>query len=99
MIPYKIDERMTFVNPLKLREYLSAGLPVVSTAVPEVKRYASMCAIASTPDEFIAAIEKALAQTTPSARGARSQAMKNETWAARVADVSRTIETIAQRKK
>ena len=40
MIPYRIDERMTFVNPLKLREYLSAGLPVVSTPVPEVRRYA-----------------------------------------------------------
>ena len=37
-IPYRIDERMTFVNPIKLREYLSAGLPVVSTPVPEVLR-------------------------------------------------------------
>lgn len=98
IIPYKIDERMTFVNPLKMREYLSAGLPVVSTPVPEVKRYAQMCAIASTPDEFIAAIERALTETGPASRGARSQSMANETWAARVADVTRTVDEIAQRK-
>ena len=36
IIPYIVNERMHYVNPLKLREYLSAGLPVVSTAVPEV---------------------------------------------------------------
>lgn len=98
MIPYRIDERMAFVNPLKLREYLSAGIPVVSTAVPEVMRYASMCEIATTPDDFIAAIERVLADTTPAARRARSAAMANETWAARVAEVTRTVEQIAQRK-
>lgn len=98
IIPYKIDERMTFVNPLKMREYLSAGLPVVSTPVPEVKRYAEMCAIAATPDEFVAAIERALTETSPAARGARSRAMKNETWAARVADVTRTVDQIAEKK-
>ena len=98
MIPYRIDERMTFVNPLKLREYLSAGLPVVSTAVPEVMRYASTCTIATTPDEFVAGLEHALADTGPAARNARSASMKNETWAARVATVTRTIDEIAQRK-
>ncbi|CAN5909364.1 glycosyltransferase family 1 protein [soil metagenome] len=98
MIPYRIDERMAFVNPLKLREYLSAGLPVVSTAVPEVKRYANMCTIASTGDEFVAAIENALADTSLVARGKRSAAMKNETWAARVADVTRTVDQIAHRR-
>ena len=99
LIPYRIDERMPFVNPLKLREYLSAGLPVVSTAVPEVQRYAHLCHVASTPDEFVAAIERALAQTGPVARGSRSAVMRGETWAARVAEVTRTIDGIAERKR
>lgn len=98
MIPYRIDERMTFVNPLKLREYLSAGLPVVSTPVPEVARYAQHCEIAATPEAFIAAIERALVTTGPDARRARSDAMIHETWSARVAAVTRTIDEIAQRK-
>ena len=62
LIPYRIDERMKFVNPLKLREYLSAGLPVVSTAVPEVQRYAHLCHIGATNDDFVAACERALGE-------------------------------------
>lgn len=98
LIPYRIDERMAFVNPLKLREYLSAGLPVVSTAVPEVMRYPELCEIATTPDAMVTAIERALEKGSPEARRARSAAMVNETWAARVDQVSRTVEEIAQRK-
>ncbi|HEX4418136.1 MAG TPA: glycosyltransferase [Kofleriaceae bacterium] len=98
MIPYRIDERMPFVNPLKLREYLSAGVPVVSTPVPEVVRYSHMCRIAATPDEFVAAVDAALAEASPTARRARSDAMTQETWSARVAQVTRTVAEIAQRK-
>jgi glycosyltransferase involved in cell wall biosynthesis len=98
MIPYRIDERMAFVNPLKLREYLSAGLPVVSTPVPEVVRYSHMCRIAATPDDFVAALDAAVGEATPATRRARSAAMAQETWSARVADVTRTVAEIAQRK-
>ncbi|HET7504226.1 MAG TPA: glycosyltransferase [Kofleriaceae bacterium] len=98
MIPYRIDERMTFVNPLKMREYLSAGVPVVSTPVPEVVRYAHLCRIAETPPQFVAAVEAALAEQGPAARRARSDAMIQETWSARVADVMHSVSEIAQRK-
>ncbi len=92
IIPYRIDERMKFVNPLKLREYLSAGLPVVSTPVPEVMRFPELAMIAATPGEFIAAVERSLASTV--ARSTRSAAMVNETWAARVAKVEATLARI-----
>ncbi len=99
MIPYRIDERMTFVNPLKLREYLSAGLPVVSTPVPEVTRLSHLAHVAATHDDFLAAIDRALNETSPAARGARSLAMRDETWAARVAQVTRTVDEISERKQ
>lgn len=99
IIPYRLDERMTFVNPLKLREYLSAGLPVVSTAVPEVVRYADRCHVATGGPAWIAAIERALGEGTPAQRGARSQAMQSETWSARVAQVARTVDEIELRKR
>ena len=98
MIPYRIDERMTFVNPLKLREYLSAGVPVVSTPVPEVVRHAHLCRVADGPAAFVAALDAALAEATPAAGRARSEAMANETWSARVAAVTRTIDEIARKK-
>jgi glycosyltransferase involved in cell wall biosynthesis len=99
VIPYRIDERMTFVNPLKLREYLSAGLPVVSTAVPEVLRYAHACHVAATRDEFVVGVERALGEGARATRLARSAAMKSETWSARVAEVARVIDRIAVEKR
>ena len=98
IIPYRLDERMAFVNPLKLREYLSAGIPVVSTAVPEVQRYAHLCRIATTPDEFVTACEQAIGESSPRTRGLRSAAMKSETWSARVAEVARVVDELGQRK-
>jgi glycosyltransferase involved in cell wall biosynthesis len=98
LIPYRIDERMRFVNPLKLREYLSAGLPVVSTPVPEVARYAAHVHVAADGPAFVAAIERALGETGLAARGGRSAMMKMETWSARVAEVTRTVDSL-QRKR
>ncbi|HEY5925086.1 MAG TPA: glycosyltransferase [Kofleriaceae bacterium] len=98
MIPYRIDERMTFVNPLKLREYLSAGLPVVSTPVPEVTRLSHLAHVAATHDDFVAATDRALHESSPAERGKRSLAMQSETWAARVANVARTVDEISERK-
>jgi hypothetical protein len=71
---------------------------VVSTPVPEVVRYSHMCRIAATPDDFVAALDAAVGEATPAARRARSAAMAQETWSARVADVTRTVAEIAQRK-
>lgn len=99
IIPYRIDERMTYVNPLKLREYLSAGVPVVSTPVPEVIRYSRLCRVASGGDEFVAAIDQALAEDSPYARANRSRAMQAETWTARVDAVAKTVDEIATRKR
>jgi glycosyltransferase involved in cell wall biosynthesis len=99
LIPYRIDERMTYVNPLKLREYLSAGVPVVSTPVPEVARYPELAQVAASAPDFIAAIERALAEDSPERRRARSAAMTNETWSARVANVTTTLDELRHSRK
>jgi glycosyltransferase involved in cell wall biosynthesis len=98
LIPYRIDNDVKFINPLKLREYLSAGLPVVSTDMPEVQPYAKLCHIAKDGDEMIAAIEKALTEGSTAERIARSESMKTETWQARVASVTRIVDQLEARK-
>ena len=80
LIPYVISERMKFVNPVKLREYLSAGLPVVSTAVPEVARYGRWCDVAESQDDFEAFVVRALASSSADRARERSDAMRSETW-------------------
>jgi glycosyltransferase involved in cell wall biosynthesis len=98
LVPYRIDDEVKFIDPLKLREYLSAGVPVVSTAMPEVAPYAHLCHVAHTPDGAVAAIERALGEGDPSARARRSAAMTGETWQGRVEAIARAIDAIERRK-
>jgi glycosyltransferase involved in cell wall biosynthesis len=93
LIPFVINELTINVNPIKLREYLSAGMPVVSTPLPEVKKYQDIVQIGATYDEFIAGIETALANDSTTARERRSLRMASETWASKVDYISQCIET------
>lgn len=99
LIPYRVIDRMPFVNPIKLREYLSAGLPVVSTAVPEVRRYPHWCSVGEDHEGVRLAIERALLEDSPEQRRSRSSAMQSETWQARVAEVDRIVQDISIHKR
>ena len=44
LIPYRINDAVERINPLKLYQYLAAGKPVVSTAIPSVKPFADIVA-------------------------------------------------------
>ncbi len=91
IIPFQVNELTRNVNPIKLREYLSAGLPVVSTDLPEVTRCGAECIVAGNHAEFIAGIEKALREDSPEKRRRRNQAMAGESWEGRVAEIGRRV--------
>ncbi|MBV8606553.1 MAG: glycosyltransferase [Singulisphaera sp.] len=84
LIPFPISEVTLNANPLKAREYLAAGLPVVSTAIPEVE-VLGLCRIGHDPDGFVREVEAALTDPGPSA--GRSEAIHHESWAARLDEV------------
>jgi glycosyltransferase involved in cell wall biosynthesis len=91
IIPYAVNELTRNINPIKLREYLSAGLPVVSTELPEVKFYGDLAFIVQGPAEFLAALDEATRGDSPGGRRVRSGRMRSETWEARVADISSRV--------
>ena len=79
ILPYKTSGRGHSITPLKLREYLATGKPVVATAIPECKLYEKVVAIASSHKEFLTGVEQALAEGTSRALERRST-VANETW-------------------
>lgn len=93
IIPFRMNRLTMRANPLKLREYLAAGLPVVSTPMPEVARLGPSVHLAEGADDFIRRIESALAEASrdKSARGRRALSMQGEGWEARVDEMSRLI--------
>jgi glycosyltransferase involved in cell wall biosynthesis len=83
IIPFKINDLTRAVNPMKLREYLAAGLPVVSTPLPEVAVLREHVKIAATVDEFVAAVASCLTEGRDLALQ-RSRSMARETWTEKV---------------
>jgi glycosyltransferase involved in cell wall biosynthesis len=93
LIPYRQSEQLRYRNPMKLREYLAAGLPVVGTLIPELRRYEAFgCSMADGVDDFERAVERALEGDSPDLRRRRSEAMAAEGWAARAAALESTLE-------
>lgn len=88
LIPFPISEVTLNANPLKAREYLAAGLPVVSTDIPEV-RVLGECRIGHDPTSFVEQIDLALRDPGPAVR--RSETMREHSWDSRLEDVSEYI--------
>jgi glycosyltransferase involved in cell wall biosynthesis len=93
LIPFPINKATLHSNPLKAREYLAAGLPVVSTAIPEVQALGH-CQVAKDADSFISEIRTALADGGPKAW--RSDLMRSESWDARLEDIRAHVASIAK---
>ena len=91
IIPFEVNELTRNVNPIKLREYLSAGLPVVSTNLPEVEFYGDHVYVARGHDEFVSKVEQAIREDSVEARQRRSDSMRGETWEARVTAVGDAV--------
>ena len=79
--PFAINDLTLAANPLKVREYLAAGLQVVSTDIPEV-RILDFCRIGRDHNDFIRQIEAVLADKQ--SREKISDSIKAESWEARV---------------
>lgn len=98
VIPFRLNNLTRSVNPLKLREYLAAGLPVVSTPLPEVVKYSELIRVARGSVEFLREIEQALQERHEPLARHRVAAMRSEGWESRVEEISRHIaERLAMR--
>lgn len=80
LIPFAMNKLTMSVNPLKLREYLAAGIPVVSVDLPEVRKYSEVVKIALDYDDFVRQIEFAVCENNPYLARYRSNFMKDESW-------------------
>jgi glycosyltransferase involved in cell wall biosynthesis len=91
LIPYARNELTNSIFPMKVYEYLAAGLPVVATALPAL---ADVQDVIAAPDHasFIASLERELAADDRVHREARSHRAREHSWQARLREIADAIE-------
>jgi hypothetical protein len=86
--PFEINELTLAANPLKVREYLAAGLMTVSTNIPEV-RALPYCLVGTDHDSFIHNVEEALRSKTK--RVEISDAIRGESWESKIGELRKIM--------
>jgi GT2 family glycosyltransferase/glycosyltransferase involved in cell wall biosynthesis len=78
LMPWLDNEWIRNSNPIKLKEYLALGLPIVSTPFPELEHYAGFVTVASGVDAFVDAIGAELARGGD--RPAQRERVLDQSW-------------------
>jgi len=83
LIPFRLNALTLAANPIKLYEYFSCGMPVVSTPLPEVEGMGDLVYVARTPAEFAAAVRQAMLEQDPVRARRRLEIAAEESWMTR----------------
>ena len=59
LVPHRVNDFTASMDPMKLLEYLAAGLPVVTTALPGMSDLSPRVTVTSDTDGFVAAVRRA----------------------------------------
>jgi UDP-galactopyranose mutase len=83
MMPFALNESTRFISPTKTPEYLAAGRPVVSTPIRDVVRpygESGLVHIASTPEQFVTALELAMSEDADERMKKVREFMQEMSW-------------------
>jgi glycosyltransferase involved in cell wall biosynthesis len=90
IIPYVVNQHTNTASPLKLREYLATGKPVVTTAMAEVFRFKEHLRIAARPEDFASEVDRALSDVVD--LETRRACLDGDAWADKAQMVSDWID-------
>jgi glycosyltransferase involved in cell wall biosynthesis len=89
IMPWNNSDWIKACNPIKLKEYLATGRPVVTTPFDELKAWSDIVRVAEEADAFAAQIRAAVDENCD--RAALRDRVRHETWAAKANAVRITL--------
>ena len=93
IIPFKKNTLTRSIYPLKINEYLAAGLPVVTTDFSEdIESFGDVVYMARGHKDFIALIDRAMSEDSANRVAARTAVANGNTWTRRVEEFWQILE-------
>jgi glycosyltransferase involved in cell wall biosynthesis len=90
LIPYARNELTESIFPMKVYEYLAAGLPVIATPLPAIAEVPEV-QCAADAGGMLALLERALAEDSPERRFERSRSAAAHSWDRRMEEIAAAI--------
>ena len=92
LMPYTQNQESEHMNPLKLFDYLAAGLPIAAIDIPAAREFTQYIHLADSPGNFAQAVRAALTDMAPERCMARRRIAAQHTWEARAEQISNLLE-------
>jgi glycosyltransferase involved in cell wall biosynthesis len=83
LIPFKQGSVTFHADPIKAYEYLAAGLPVVATDMPALRRLSHVVRLADSPEAFLAQLEAAIVEGRAPSSAERHAEAARHSWTRR----------------
>ncbi|QGU00566.1 UDP-galactopyranose mutase [Candidatus Syntrophocurvum alkaliphilum] len=98
IIPFRKSQMTSSVNPIKMWEYLATGMPVVTSAIPEINKFAEYIYYSEDDNQFINNIAEALANQDD--KWPRMALAERNSWTIRARQILQIIEEhLAQKEE
>jgi len=95
MLPFIDNAQIRACNPLKLKEYLAAGRPIISTSFPAIDAYKGLVQVANSSDAMVEALTNAEhLQALPYFPDALRSQVTDKSWESRAQQVSDWLEKL-----
>lgn len=103
LLPFAVNASTRFVSPAKVLEYMAAGKPIVTTALPDVvEAFGHIVHVGRHAQSFVSACERALVEA-PALREKRAAMMRNvvkaTSWDATAEKMLALIDDLAHRQQ
>jgi len=99
ILPYLVNELTRFINPLKIKEYLATGRPVVTTSLKELERFQDVVWVARDYEGFFRGVSDVLEERRAIDSHLIERHLKGQSWDDKAEWLSQRVNSLPSKSK